>query len=151
MYVLNCGILDFSLKHIGKCWRECEIWINSGVSQVWIGYGYMLRSLQGNTKRLFSLPALSKFSGNLCIPIGKERLVQVVFQYVSVHLQKIFQVFLIFSMKPFFFSNPYEQPFHKNGILALDWSTYIWMCWIFERSFITHISFHPSENLFAHI
>lgn len=34
VYVLNCGILDFSLEHIGKWWMDCELWINSGVSQV---------------------------------------------------------------------------------------------------------------------
>lgn len=40
-------------------------------------------------------------------------------------LPEDFSHVLDFSVKPAFFGNPYEQPFHRNGILVLDWSMYI--------------------------
>lgn len=117
---------------------------------MWLGYGYMLPSLEGNTKGLFSFPAISKFSGNLRIPIGKEWFVQILFQYVSAHLQKIFQVFLIFlwslSFSVILMSNLFMRVvfYYWIGVHTFQ------MCWTFERSFVTCIRFHP-ENLFEHI
>lgn len=90
---------------------------------MWIGCEFLLPSLQGNTKGLFSFPAMSKFAGNLCIPFGKERLVQIVFKYVKVHFPEV-RCSWFFS-EAFLFSKPYEQHFHENSILALDLSTHI--------------------------